>query len=211
MRALISFLIGILTAAAIAAFGLLVMQNAQSAHLNFLGTSLDGASGWMVAGAAVVGFLLAFLLLIPGRLASAIRGWSLSRQSETLERKLATLREQYAQLQGSHERLLAEHQRVVSQVPPPSGTPNDQPPNGQPLNGQPPMPAVLAPSRPLRRTGPIYPPGQHMGQSRQSLGERVKASWERLRTRLRRPSTQEDTPTSDTPADTTREPATPRA
>jgi hypothetical protein len=59
--------------AAIVALGFIVADNGQSAQVGALGYSLQLAQGWTMAAAAAIGFLLAFLLLIPGRLASAWR------------------------------------------------------------------------------------------------------------------------------------------
>jgi hypothetical protein len=116
MRAIISFLVGILSMGVVLGFGVLVAQNGQTAHVDFLGLGLDADAGWLWAAAAVIGFALAVLLLIPGRLAGAWRGRSLNRQAGALETQLAALQRQYAQLHGDHERLLAEHQQLLEQV-----------------------------------------------------------------------------------------------
>ena len=116
MRTPLSFLIGLLTVATAIALGILAVQNGQNASFSFLGNTFQASQGWAVAGAAALGFLLAYLLLIPGRLASIWRTWWLGRQAQTLETKLLTLREEHARLQGSHQRLLEEHRHVVDQV-----------------------------------------------------------------------------------------------
>jgi hypothetical protein len=107
--------VGILSMGVVLGFGVLVAQNGQTAHVDFLGLGLDADAGWLWA-AAVIGFALAVLLLIPGRLAGAWRGRSLNRQAGALETQLAALQRQYAQLHGDHERLLAEHQQLLEQV-----------------------------------------------------------------------------------------------
>jgi hypothetical protein len=116
MRIAISFLIGLLIAATVVALGVLVTHNGQSEQLTFLGVTLQSEAGWVVAAAAALGFVLAFLLLVPGRLASAWRGWAMSRQVQALEQRLRALREEHARLEGSHQRMLAEHQRVMDHV-----------------------------------------------------------------------------------------------
>jgi uncharacterized membrane protein YgaE (UPF0421/DUF939 family) len=124
MRSLISFLIGMVaaTAAAVVGLGISVAQQGQSAQFTFLGMSLQADQRWVVAGAVALGFLLALLLaallLIPDRVASARRSGALSRYARALEEQLRTLREQYAQLQGGYRNLLEEHQRVMGQVLP---------------------------------------------------------------------------------------------
>jgi uncharacterized membrane protein YciS (DUF1049 family) len=155
MRTLISFLIGLLTMAAIVALGFVVAQNDQNVHVTLQGTSIEFAQGWMVAGAAALGFLLAYLLLIPGRLASALRTASLSRQGQRLEQRLQGLREEHAQLQGSHQRLLEEHHHVLSQVLAPVGA-EREPVAPSTLA----MPAATAEA--FERTGPLRPRRQAM-------------------------------------------------
>lgn len=116
MRILISFLIGIVMAAVAVGLGVLVAENGQSEHFTFLGTTFQGNKGWLTVGAVALGFLLAVLMLIPGRLSSAWHRWTLGRQALAREDRLRALREQHAELQGSHRRLLEEHQRVMQQV-----------------------------------------------------------------------------------------------
>jgi len=129
MRSFISFLIGMVaaTAAVVVGLGISVAQQEQSAQLALLGVSLQADQRWIVAGAAALGFLLALLLatllLIPDRLASARRTGALSRQARALEEQLRALREQYAQLQGGYRNLLDEHQRVMGKVLPPAPAP----------------------------------------------------------------------------------------
>ena len=116
MRLLLDFLIGIVTAATVAGLGILVVQNTQLEPLYVPGSAVYIPQGLAVAGTAVVGFLIAFLLLVPGRLASARRSRLLERQMQVHDAHLRALREDYAQLQGGHQRLVEEHQRVMDQV-----------------------------------------------------------------------------------------------
>lgn len=200
MRVLTSFLIGILAAATVAAFVVLVMQNSQGVQLGFLGTTAQLNAGGAVAGAGAVGFLLALLLLLPGRLASAWRTANLSRQGQSQEKRLAALREQYAALQGSHQRLLDEHQQVMGQVLPGGVA-------GQPAAEREPVRSFA----PLPHTGPIAPLPARRNDA--SLGDRMRdrfgemqaemqASWSRLRARLRQNRRRDDrrSPSSRTDA-----------
>ena len=116
MRILISFIIGIVMAAVAVGLGVLVAENGQNEHFTFLGTSFQGNQGWLTVGAVALGFLLAVLMLIPGRLSSAWHRWELGREARAREERMRELREQHAELQGSHRRLLEEHQRVMQQV-----------------------------------------------------------------------------------------------
>jgi hypothetical protein len=122
MRILMSFLVGISMAAVAVGLGVVVTENSQSEHFMFLGTTFQGDKGWILAGAVVSGFLLAILLLIPGRLAAARHRWMQKRQARAQEDGMRALREQHAELQGSHRSLLEEHQRVMQQVLAPLAT-----------------------------------------------------------------------------------------
>jgi hypothetical protein len=204
MRALISFLIGLLTMAAIVALGVLVVQNSQNAQLSVQGNAFQVAQGWLVAGAAAVGFLLSFLLLIPGRLASAFRSWGLSRQGQRLEQRLQSLRDEYAQLQGSHQRLLEEHHHVLDQVlapvtagraeqgpgapaPTPAPAPAPRPASPVAAPPAPAMPSAMKAEAALQRTGPIRPPRPEarLGADNQPAHQQQQTSWmSRMRQRL---------------------------
>ena len=83
MRILMSFLVGISMAAVAVGLGVLVAENSQSEQFMFLGATFQGNKGWILAGAVVLGFLLAILLLIPGRLAGARHRWSGHRQTQS--------------------------------------------------------------------------------------------------------------------------------
>jgi hypothetical protein len=184
MRALISFLIGLLTMAAIVALGFVVAQNDQNAQVTVQGITIQFAQGWMVAGAAALGFLLAYLLLIPGRLASAFHTASLSRQRQRL-------REEHAQLQGSHQQLLEEHHHVLSQVLAPVGA--EREPEAPSTLA---MPAATAED--LQRMGPIFLPRQAMypdGEDQPTrqqpplmdrVRQRFAAGWAGIRARFQR-------------------------
>jgi len=215
MRGSISFLIGLLTMAAIVALGFIAAQNPQGAQLTVLGNRLQVEQGWTVVGAAALGFLLGFLVLIPGRLASALRSGSLSRQGRRLEERLRGLREEHAQLQGSHQRLLDEHQRVLGQVLAPVAA---GPAPARPATLA--MPAATGGAVP--RTGPILPqrraegPGGAAQSARRPAApspspspvERarrgVAARWARVRAWFRRRRRGTDRPSSpDTPIEAT--------
>ena len=116
MRLLLDFLIGIVTMVTVTVLGILVVQNTQVEPLYVPGTAVYFPQGLVVASAALVGFLVALLLLVPGRLASARRNRLLDRQVQLHDAHLRALREDYAQLRGGHQRLVEEHQRVMDQV-----------------------------------------------------------------------------------------------
>jgi uncharacterized integral membrane protein len=106
MRVVIAFFVGIVTAAVVAGLGVLVVQDSQSEQFTFLGLTLSGDKGVAVAGTVAVGFVLAVLLLLPGRIASAWHRAHMRQQTRTLEGRLRALREAHAQLHGGHQRLV---------------------------------------------------------------------------------------------------------
>ena len=116
MRAFGTFLAAMVALIILLAMALIVLQNGQTVRLTVLNTTLSGPAGLGVAIAAGLGFLAAFLLLFPGRLASAWRRSALSRRSRALEANLGALREEHAQLRGSHALLLEEHQLVMNHM-----------------------------------------------------------------------------------------------
>jgi hypothetical protein len=142
MRMLVSYLIGIITAVVIVALGVLVALNGQGASLTVPGASVQVTMGWLVAAAVALGGVLAFLILIPGRLASAWQRWLLGQRAQGLERRLQALREQHAELQGSHRRLVEEHRHVMQQVLTPVAVGRE------------------GDAAQLPRTGPLYPDGR---------------------------------------------------
>jgi hypothetical protein len=151
MRTLRILFVVLLITAAVVGLGFVVARNPQNTQLDVLGNSLQTGMGLVVAVAAGVGFVLAFLLLIPGRLASAWRSWNLSRQGQDLEAKLQALREEHAHLQGRHQHLLEEHSQVLHQVMTPAQAGSLQATASR-------TPAAV-PAQPLKPTGPLYPSG----------------------------------------------------
>ncbi len=92
MRTVIAFVVGIATAAVVVGLGVLVVQNTQSEQFTFLGTTFVVDKGGVVAGGVALGFVLAVLLLLPGRLASGWHRARVHRQTQMLEQRLVALR-----------------------------------------------------------------------------------------------------------------------
>ncbi len=116
MRAFGTFLAAMVALVILLVMAVIVLQNGQTVQLTLLNTTITGPAGLAVATAAGLGFLAAFLLLIPGWLANAWRRLALSRRSRALEANLGALREEHAQLRGSHALLLEEHQLVMDHM-----------------------------------------------------------------------------------------------
>ena len=185
MRVLLAFLIGLVTAAFVAAAIILVVQNGQGERLTFLGLSFSGYVGWDLAAAAGLGFILAFLLLVPGRLASAWRSVGLGKQTRQLEERLATLRQEYARLEGEHGVLRDEHEqlRIVAASQPLTVTiaaPPALPPAATPV-------VVDEAPRPLRLIGVPQPAAEPASPMPAPVAAEAKPRFfERVRARFRR-------------------------
>jgi len=108
MRWLTSFVVTICDVIIVVALVIFAGENTHADQFRFLGGSFSGNVGWIVAGAAILGFLFAFLLLAPGRIASNWRARGLRRERERSEQELATLH-------GEHEQLRVEHARMVGE------------------------------------------------------------------------------------------------
>lgn len=115
MRALIRFIGLLLAAIIIAALAIFAAQNIRLTPLHYLGMSFTGNVWWICVGSAVLGFILAFLLLAPGRVASGWRGRSLGRERTRLSDELAVVRAREAQLRADHEQLRARHSQLTAE------------------------------------------------------------------------------------------------
>ena len=111
MRAVTGFLVGIIAALVALSLGVIVVQNSVSVDVIFLGNTYQAPTGWLLLIFSAVGFVVAFLLLIPGRLVSAWRSWALSKQTHRLQDKLVDVQTQYALLEGELRLLRAERQQ----------------------------------------------------------------------------------------------------
>jgi len=98
-------------------FGLLVAvflaQNIRVEHIAFFGLVFSLNFVWILLGAAGFGFLLASLVLVPGRIATSIHSWGLNHEAEQLEQQVAMLQEQREHLLTRHEALMANEERTL--------------------------------------------------------------------------------------------------
>jgi uncharacterized integral membrane protein len=115
MRALIRFIGLLLAAIIIAALAIFAAQNIRLTPLRYLGMSFTGNVWWICVGSAVLGFILAFLLLAPGRVVSGWRGRTLGRERTRLQDELALVRAREAQLRAEHEQLRARHTQLTAE------------------------------------------------------------------------------------------------
>jgi hypothetical protein len=92
-------------------------QNLRMEHLAFFGLDFTLNFVWILLGSVAFGFLSAFFLLLPGRIAAHIHSWSLDREAEELEKQVALLQQQREQMlsrltgvMSTQERMLARYQ-----------------------------------------------------------------------------------------------------
>lgn len=97
-------------------------------QLDLLNTKYSVSVAWVMVGAAGFGFVVALLVLLPGRLAVGLHARSLERELRYLERKLddsedlledreelrARLLAQHEALMERHERMLLRHQSLMT-------------------------------------------------------------------------------------------------
>lgn len=193
MRAVTGFLVGIIAALVALSLGVIVVQNSVSVDVIFLGNTYQAPTGWLLLIFSAVGFIVAFLLLIPGRLASAWRSWALSKQTHRLQDKLVDVQTQYALLEGELRLLRAERQQrtgaaLGSGVPSASGSgdsalPRMGGPDKSNVAGAP-VPAGVAVAVAERPAAPIVAPATATHR-KASAGERVRIRIAMMRGRLK--------------------------
>lgn len=97
-------------------------------RLDLLNAQYSVSVAWVMVGAAAFGFVVALLVLLPGRLAVGLHARSLERELRYLERKLddsedlledreelrARLLAQHEALMERHERMLLRHQSLMT-------------------------------------------------------------------------------------------------
>jgi hypothetical protein len=90
------------------------LENVRSGRYDVLGTTFVGSVWWIVMGSVWLGFLIAALLFVPGRVASEWRSGRLSRQAVRQEADLTSVRAQDAQHQAELRLAIAERNQQRS-------------------------------------------------------------------------------------------------
>ncbi len=115
MRAIGGFLLGIVAAVLVVAFGIFALENGQVTQFTFLGNTMH-VNLWLLVGIpAVIGFLVALLLVTPARAAGDRHGSMLRGQFRSLERDLADQRRQNEELRTENSRWQTRYQQVVAE------------------------------------------------------------------------------------------------
>lgn len=93
---------------------LFLVQNLHTERLVFFGVVSTLNFAWALVGAAAFGFLLALVLIVPGRIATALYARMLDRELRQLEQRLAHLSEQRERLMDGREQLLLHYERLFA-------------------------------------------------------------------------------------------------
>src|SRR5579859_81828 len=108
MRTFGTFILGILVAIAALILAIFAIENTRAEQFSFLGTSFT-ADLWLVAVIpAIVGFILALLLVTPARA-------GLDSQHRMLGRRYRDLDRQYGSIRQQHESLMSQHAALQSE------------------------------------------------------------------------------------------------
>src|SRR5690242_13201910 len=102
-------LVSVLGILALIFFGL----NHYNVQIDLLEAQYTVSVAWVMAGAALFGFIVSMLLLGPGRLAAGWNSRALDREVRDLEGLLERREELRARLLAQHEALLERHERIL--------------------------------------------------------------------------------------------------
>jgi hypothetical protein len=115
MRALLRLLVTVVLVVVVAALAIFAVENTQVVRATFVGQGFTSTLWWLVVGGAILGFVLAAILVTPGWISAGWRGRILRRASWQRGQELETLRRDHEHLQAEHERLLAEHRQALAE------------------------------------------------------------------------------------------------
>ena len=104
----------ILACAIIVVLAIFALENLMTLRLQLVGHNFSTNLGWIIASSAVLGALITFALLAPGRVAAGWRNHTLGRVGERREQDAHAQHEQYQQLVAQHAVLQAQHGQAQS-------------------------------------------------------------------------------------------------
>jgi hypothetical protein len=89
-------------------------QNLRVERLTFFGINFAINFAWILLGSVAFGFLAAFLLLLPGRIAAHLESWTLDHEAEELENQVGLLLQQREDMLSRLSAMLATQERVLA-------------------------------------------------------------------------------------------------
>lgn len=115
MRGFRNFIVSILSAIIIVVLAIFAVQNLQGITAHFVGATFTPSVWWVSIGSAALGFLLALLILAPGRIAAGWRTRSLGREQLRREQEMSVLRQEHDSLRAQHAHLQAEREGLQTE------------------------------------------------------------------------------------------------
>lgn len=115
MRGFSSFVVGILSAIIIVVLAIFAVENIHGVTAHFFGFTFTPGLWWVAIGSAVLGFILAFLLLAPGRVASGWRARGLERSRLRAEQEMGAMRQEHESLRAQHAHMQAEREGLQTE------------------------------------------------------------------------------------------------
>lgn len=105
MSMLRSAIVTVLVLVIAVVLAIFAVENLSSVSVTFVGMSFTLPLWWVAIGGAILGFIMATLVMLPGRLATGWRARSLAREQQARDSA-------FDELRNDHERLLAENARL---------------------------------------------------------------------------------------------------
>ena len=104
----------VLACAIIVVLAIFALENLMTMRFQLVGHHFSTNLGWIIASSAVLGALITFALLAPGRVAAGWRNHTLGRAGDRREQDVHAQHEQYQQLVAQHAVLQAQHGQAQS-------------------------------------------------------------------------------------------------
>jgi uncharacterized integral membrane protein len=99
----------------VVALAIFALQNTGTVPLQFLGYGATGNVWWIVLGAAVLGFVVAVLLMLPGRVAASWRIQGLSRQMQRQDQEIDAAHQQQMDMDAERTQFQQQYQQMQAQ------------------------------------------------------------------------------------------------
>ncbi|HEV8189899.1 MAG TPA: LapA family protein [Ktedonobacterales bacterium] len=116
MRVFISLLVGVVAIVLVVGLAIFAVQNIEPVPLRFLPYSFTGSVWGIAVGSAVLGFLVALLLALPGRLAEIWHDRSMTQQMEQAAQELSDAHRRRAGADAARRESQQQSQRLQTQL-----------------------------------------------------------------------------------------------
>ncbi len=116
MRVFISLIVGIIAIVLSATLVIFAMQNIEAAPLHFLPYSFTGNIAAVIVGSAILGFVVAVLLMTPGRIAEILHDRHLTERVEQATEHVSDAQRRQASAEASRRESQQQSQRLQKQL-----------------------------------------------------------------------------------------------